>query len=75
MHQPLGLQPVRDQLRDGDEREPVPAREPLELGPLRHRAILIHDLADHARRPVSGESRQIDRCLGVPDPAEYAAVS
>ena len=76
MHEPLVLQPVRDELRDGDEGEPVLARELLELRTLRRRAVLVEDLAD--RRPPgysAGEPREIDRRFRVADALQHAAVA
>ena len=45
----------------------------VEVGDPRHRAVVVHDLADHAGRDQPGEAREIDRRLGLPDPLEHAA--
>ena len=76
VHEALRLQPVRDELRDGDERQAVLEREPLEL---RRRFIVVpssfEDLADHAGRIQAREPREIDGRFGVPDALEHAAVA
>src|SRR5262249_9570039 len=51
------------QLREGDE-----IRQP------RHRAIVVHDLADHARRVQTGETRNVDGRLRVARAYERTAV-
>src|SRR6476661_494194 len=72
---PLVLEPVRDELRDGDEREAVLLRERLELRALGGRAVVVEDLADHTGGIHAGEPREIDRGLGVPDALEHATVA
>ena len=73
MHQPLGAQPVRHELGDRDERQPVLGGERLQLGTPRHRAVGVQDLADHAGRPEPGQPRQVDARLGVADALQHAA--
>ena len=40
-----------------------------------HRAVVVHDLADHAGRGEAGQPRQVDRGLGVAGALERAAVA
>ena len=75
MHEPLVLEPVRDELRDRDEREPVLRRELLELRRAAGRAVIIQDLADHAGGLEAGEPREVDGRLGVADALQDAAVT
>ena len=75
MHETLVLEPVRDELRDRDERDAVLLRELLELRTARRRSVLVEDLANHSRRQASGQPREIDRGFGVSDALEHAAVA
>src|SRR5690349_10880136 len=75
MDEALCLQPVRDDLCDGDEGETVFLRELLQLGPTSARSILAEDLADHARRTEPGQTREVNRCFGVPDPLQHTTVA
>ena len=75
VYEPLVLQPVRHDLRDGDEREPMLFGEPLELGAARAGAVVVQDLADHARRVEPREPREIHGGLGVPHALEHAALA
>ena len=52
---------VVDQVGDRDHLEAVPLAEGHEVGHARHRAVLVHDLADDAGRVRPGEPREIDR--------------
>ena len=74
-HQALGAHPVADQIGDRDHQQAVLARELRQLGHARHRAVLVHDLADDARRLQAGDARQIDRRLGVAGAHQHAAVA
>ena len=47
--------------------------ELLEVGHARHRAVVVHDLADDAGGLQPGEAREIDRALGLPGAHEHAA--
>src|SRR3989449_65665 len=58
MDQALVLQPVGDELCDGDEREPMLLREAFEVGTARHRPVGVEDLADDARGIQPGKSRE-----------------
>ena len=69
----LRAHPIADEIRDRDHQQAVLARELRELRHARHRAVLVHDLADHAGGRQPGDARQIDRRLGVPGAHEHAA--
>ena len=45
----------------------------LEVGHARHRAVVVHDLADHAGRVQAGQPREVDRRLGLAGALEHAA--
>jgi len=72
-HETLGLEPVLDQIRDGDDAEAVLLAEDLEVRHAGHRAVLFHDLADDAAGVQSGEPREIDRAFGLTGAHEHAA--
>src|SRR5580704_11134595 len=65
MHEPLGAQSIRHQGRHGDERDAVGRRELFEVLPLGHRAIDVHDFANHPGGIESGESCEVHRGLGM----------
>ena len=48
-------------------------REREQVGQPRHRAVVLHDLADHRRRRESREARQVAAGLGVPGAHQHAA--
>ena len=75
LHQPLGPHPVLDQVRDRDDQQTVLLRELRQLRHARHRAVLVHDFADHAGRIETGHARQIDRRLGLTGANQHAAVA
>src|SRR5204863_403643 len=75
MHESLGLEPVGDQLGNGDECDAMLPGEALELRTPSGRAILVEDLADHAGGGESGESREIDRGFGVTDTLQHTALA
>ena len=53
---------------------PCSAREADQLGQPRHRAVLVHHLADHAGREQPGEPCEVDRRLRVAGAPEHAAL-
>ena len=66
---------VGDEIGDPQDLQmPCSAREALEVRHARHRAVLVHDLADHAGGLEPREAREIDRRLGMPAAREHAAV-
>ena len=56
-------------------RRPCFCGEALEIRHARHRAVVVHDLADDARGREPGEAREIDRALGLPGAHEHAAAA
>ena len=65
--------PVGDQVGDRDHLQPVLRAVALEVGHARHRAVVVHDLADHAGRVEAGEPREVHRRLGLAGALEHAA--
>ena len=55
--------------------EPVAACEGDKIVHPRHGAIVLHDLADHARGIEPGQPRDIDRCFGVTGADQHPAVA
>ena len=55
--------------------EPVELREGDEVGQPRHRAVFVHDLADHAGRVEPGQARDVDRGLGMAGAHQHAALA
>ena len=49
--------------------------EELEVRHPRHRPVVVHDLADDARRREVGEAREVDRAFGLPGAHEDAALA
>ena len=74
-HEALGTAAMGDQVGDGAELQAVALREGDEIGQPRHRAVIVHDLADHARRVEPGQARDVDRGLGVPRAHQRAALA
>ena len=68
-------QPVLDQVGDGDQLQVEARREALQVGEPRHRAVVLHDLADDAGRLEPGEPREVDRGLGLSGAHQDAAVA
>src|SRR5688572_15034440 len=75
VHEPLGVQPVCDQLRHGDEREPVLGRVSREVVALHRRAVVVQDLTDHAGGVQPGEPGEIDRGLGMANALQHAPIA
>jgi hypothetical protein len=61
----LGAPPVGDQILHRAELEPVLRTELDEIGDAGHRAVVLHDLADHACRREAGKTGEVDRALGL----------
>jgi len=71
----LGLAPEADQVGDGDEEQAVLGGEALEVGHALHlRAVLGHELAEHAGGGEAGEPGEVDGGLGVAGPLQHAAL-
>ena len=56
---------VLDEVGDGDHLQPVARAVGNRSGDPRHRAVVVHDLADDAGRVEAGEAGQVDRGLGL----------
>ena len=54
-------------------RRPCFFAKTLEIRHARHRAVVVHDLADDAGGREPGEAREIDGALGLPGAHEHAA--
>ena len=74
LDQPLGPPPVGDEVGDGDHRQAVLLAVRHQVRNAGHRAVLVHDLADHAGRDQARESGQVDRGLGLASTLQDAAV-
>ena len=74
-HQVVVAAAVGDEVGDGADLQPVALGDGDEVGQPRHGAVLVHDLADHARGVQPGEPRDVDRRLGVAGADEDAAVA
>ena len=64
---------VRDQVGDRHHPQPMLRAVALEVGYPRHRAVVVHDLADHGRWVEPREPREVDARLGLPRALEHAA--
>ena len=69
----LVFAPVMDQVGDRADLQPVMRGKRLQLGQPRHRAVVVHHLADHRRGREARERREIAAGLGVPRTHEHAA--
>jgi hypothetical protein len=68
------LQAVGDEVPDGADLEAVQLREGDEIVHPRHRPILLHDLADHARGIEAGQAGDVDRRLGMAGADQHPAI-
>src|SRR5450756_46272 len=75
MHEALGLEAMRDELRDGDECEAVLLREALELGPASARAVLAQNLANHSGWCEAGKAGEINGRLSVAHALENSSIA
>jgi hypothetical protein len=57
--------PIGDQVGDGRDLQAVALGEGDQVVAPGHGAVVVHDLADHARRVEAGQACQVDRRLGV----------
>jgi len=71
-HELLGAPAVFDELGDGAGLETVALLIVAELADAGHRAVVVHDLANHRRLRQSGETGEVERRLGVSGPAEHS---
>ena len=65
--------PVGDQVGDRDHLELVPGAVRLEVGHARHRAVVVHHLADHAARVEAGQPGEVHRGLRLAGALEHPA--
>ncbi len=73
-NEPLGFAAVIDEIRNRADFQAVCLREGLQLGQPGHRAVVVHDLNEHARRGKACQPREIADGLGVPRAHQHAAV-
>src|SRR3546814_11228007 len=66
--------PIGDQIANGADLKTVRPGKRDEVRKARHGAVLIHDLADHARGVEAGEPGDIDCRLGVAGANKHAAI-
>ena len=64
---------VGDQVGDRDHAQPVAGAVLDQFGHPRHRAVVVHHLADHAGRVQARQAREVDGRLGLPGALEHAA--
>ena len=69
----LGAAAIVDEVGDRADHEAVVAREDLEVGHARHRAVVAHDFADDRRRREAGQPREVAARLGVAGAHQHAA--
>src|SRR3546814_17598657 len=62
--QPVAAVAIGDQVGDRPDLQPVAPREGDEVVEPRHRAVVVHDLADHARGVEPRAATDNDRCTG-----------
>ena len=65
LDQLLGAAPIRDQILDGAELQPMLPAELDEVGNPGHRPVVLHDLADHPGGREPGQACEIDGSLGL----------
>ena len=75
LHEVIVFAAIGDEIGDGADLQAVQLRERHEIGHARHRAVVVHDLADHAGRIEPGEPRDIDGGFGVAGAHQRAAVA
>ncbi len=71
----LGAQTIGDQILHGDQLEAVAIGVAAQSFEALHRAVVGHDLANHARGIKARKPRQIHGCLGLPGAHEDAAIA
>ena len=75
MDEALVAQAVGHQILDRHDLERVLTGEFDEIGKTRHRAVVVHDLADDTGRTTAREPRKVDGAFGLPDTAEHSALA
>ncbi len=74
LDQLLGAAAIGDQVGDRDHLQLVALAVGNEVGNPRHRAVVVHHLADHPGRNQAGEPGQVDDGLGLTGALQDAAV-
>ena len=69
------LAAIGNEVADRADLHAVQLRKGYEIIEARHRAVVLHDLADNARRIEAREARNVDRSLGVARAHEDAAIA
>ena len=72
-HRFLGFHAIADEIGDAADSQPVLAGKLLELRSARHRAVRIHDLAQHPGRLQRRQSAQVDGGFRVARARQHAA--
>ena len=73
-HQRFIAAAVLNQIGNRADLQPVLRGEKLQIGQPRHRAVGIHDFANHGSGRAAGHARQIAPGLGVPGAHQHAAL-
>ena len=73
-HVALMLHAIANQIRDGRKFQIVRAAEFDQLRHARHRAVFVHDFANHARMIAPGKPRQIHASFRLPSAHQHAAI-
>jgi hypothetical protein len=71
----FGAAAIGDQVGDGADLQAVQLGEGDQIGHPRHRAVVVHDLADHAGGGQAGHAADVDRRLGMARADQHAAVA
>src|SRR2546425_4387178 len=75
VHQDFIRHSITDQVGDRNYLQTMSQGELLQVWQASHRAVVIHDFADHAARNQSGNSREVDYCFRLTRPHEDTAVA
>ena len=73
-HKHFLMDAIPDKVGDGNDLQPVFFGKDLKLRHPRHRAVVIHYLADNRRRLQARNPRDINARLGLPDAHQHTAV-
>ena len=65
---------VADKVGDRADLQAMLAREDFQVRQARHRAVVLHHLADHCSRLQPGHARQVAACFGMAGAHQHAAV-
>ena len=73
--QGIVLQAVVDQVGDRRDLEAVFNGEGFQVGQARHTAVFVHDLANDAGRPQTGQPREVDRAFRLAGAHQHTALA